>query len=267
LANDSGTNDERMSKHNLAPRLFAPFSSTMPDDTSTPARRQHHPDDSQDRPIALITGGGGDLAQATKHELEAQGWLVIAPAHAQMDVTDKAQVQSVFGSLERLDLLIHNAGFTRDALMLKMSESDFHEVLTVHLKGAFLTSQAALKLMVKQRAGHIIHIGSYSALSGPAGQTNYAAAKAGVIGLTQSLAAEYGPRGIRANCVLPGFLETRVTRHLLEDETQRRRILSEHALGHLNTPQDAARFIAFLHHLPAISGQVFQLDSRISRWA
>lgn len=239
----------------------------MPDDTSNSANCQCPEDKAQVQPVALITGGGGDLAQALREELETQGWLVYAPAHAQMDVTDKAQVQCFFGALDRLDLLIHNAGFTRDALMLKMSERDFHEVLAVHLKGAFLTSQAALKLMIKQRAGHIIHIGSFSALSGPAGQTNYAAAKAGVIGLTQSLAAEYGARGIRANCVLPGFLETRMTHHLLEDEVQRRSILAEHTLGQFNTAQDAARFVAFLHHLPAISGQVFQLDSRISRWA
>jgi 3-oxoacyl-[acyl-carrier protein] reductase len=218
------------------------------------------------RPVALITGGAGDLAQALCLELEGQGWLVHAPTHAQMDVTDKTQVQCVIGALDRLDLLIHNAGITRDALMFKMSETDFHYVLAVHLKGAFLTAQAALKLMVKQRAGHIISIGSYSALSGPSGQTNYAAAKAGIIGLTQSLAAEYGPRGIRANCVLPGFLETRMTQPLLADEVQRSRILADHSLGRLNTAQDTARFIAFLHGLPAISGQVFQLDSRITRW-
>jgi 3-oxoacyl-[acyl-carrier protein] reductase len=147
-----------------------------------------------------------------------------------------------------------------------MTESEFSDVLDVHLKGAFLCSQAALKLMVKQRAGHIIHIGSYSALSGPAGQANYAAAKAGIIALTQSIAAEYGQRGIRANCVLPGFLDTKMTQHLLADETQRQSVLAVHTLGRLNTPAEAARFIAFLHTMENISGQVFQLDSRISRW-
>lgn len=218
------------------------------------------------KPVALITGGAGDLAQSIRAELESRGWIVHAPLHQQMDVTDKAQVQSVLGSLERLDLLIHNAGVTRDALLIKVTEIEFSEVLAVHLKGAFLCSQAALKLMVKQRQGHIIHIGSFSALSGPAGQANYAAAKAGLIGLTQSLAAEYGARGIRANCVLPGFLDTKMTRHLLADDAQHQRVLAAHTLGMLNTVQDAARFIAFLHTLPAVSGQVFQLDSRISRW-
>ena len=222
---------------------------------------------SEQPPVALITGGAGALARAARAELESQGWKVHAPSHEEMDVTDKAQVQRVIGGLGRLDLLIHNAGITRDALMLKMKEAEFSDVLDVHLKGAFLCTQAALKLMVKQRAGHIIPIGSYSALSGPAGQANYAAAKAGLIALTQSIAAEYGARGIRANCVLPGFLDTKMTQHLLADETQRERVLAAHTLGRLNTPEDAARFIAFLHTMPNVSGQVFQLDSRISRWA
>lgn len=181
-----------------------------------------------------------------------------------MDVTDKAQVQAVMGALPRLDLLIHNAGFLRDASLLKMTEIDFHDVLQVHLKGAFLTAQAALKFMVKQRQGHIVTIGSFSALSGPAGQANYAAAKAGLIALTQSLAAEYGPRNIRANCVLPGFLETKMSQPLLEK--QRPKIEAAHALGRLNTPQEAARFIAFLHTMQNVSGQVFQLDSRVRKW-
>ncbi|MES2598876.1 MAG: SDR family oxidoreductase [Verrucomicrobiota bacterium] len=217
-------------------------------------------------PVALITGGGGDLAKAIRAELEAQGWVVHAPSHGEMDVTDKVQVQSVISALPRLDLLVHNAGITRDRRMVNMSEEEFAEVLEVNLKGAFLCTQAALRLMVKQRAGHIVNIGSFSALSGPIGQTNYAAAKAGLIGLTQSTAAEYGARGVRANCVLPGFLDTKMTRHLLEDEGHRARILSAHTLGKLNTAEDAARFIAFLHGMENVSGQVFQLDSRISKW-
>ena len=216
------------------------------------------------KPVALITGGAGDLARAIRVELETQGWEVHAPGRDRMDVTDKAQVQAVIGTLPRLDLLIHNAGFLRDATMLKISDQDFHDVLQVHLKGAFLTAQAALKLMVKQRQGHIITVGSFSALSGPAGQTNYAAAKAGLIALTQSLAAEYGQRNIRANCVLPGFLDTKMSQALLEK--QRPQIEAAHVLGRLNTVEDAARFIVFLHTMQNVSGQVFQLDSRIHRW-
>ena len=210
------------------------------------------------KPVALISGGAGDLAQAIRMELEAQGWQVHAPRHAQMDVTDKSQVQSVIGGLKRLDLLIHNAGFLRDAPMLRMTEEDFD---------AACAQRKAPRLMVRQRQGHIVMIGSFSALSGPFGQANYAAAKAGIIGLTQSLAAEYGPRSIRANCVLPGILETKMTRNLLDDAVQYQRILSAHTLGRLNTVQDTARFIAFLHGMGNVSGQVFQLDSRVSRWS
>ena len=215
-------------------------------------------------PLALITGGDGDLAHAIRNKLESQGWQIRAPTREEMNVTDKAAVQAVIGALPRLDLVIHTAGFLRDALVVKMSESDFDAVIQVHLKGAFLVAQAALKKMLPQKEGHIVNIGSFSALSGPAGQGNYAAAKAGMIALTQSLAAEYGARNIRANCVLPGFLETRMSRGLLEKN--RAKVEKSHALGRLNTVEDAARFIAFLQTMENVSGQVFQLDSRIGKW-
>ncbi len=219
------------------------------------------------KPVALITGGEGDLARSVRAELEAAGFEVSAPGRAELDVTSKASVTSFFAGLKPLDLLVNNAGLCRDAAMVKMSEHDFDRVLDVNLKGAFLVSQAAVKLMAKQRRGHIVNVGSYSALSGPRGQANYAAAKAGLIGLTHSLAQEYGARNVRVNCVLPGFLETKMTRHLLEDAVFREGLMNAHALGRLNTPQDAARFIAFLHTMESISGQVFQLDSRVRRWA
>lgn len=215
-------------------------------------------------PVALITGGEGELARAIRQELQAQGWSVHSPGHAEMDVTQKDAVQAVIGRLPRLDLLVHNAGILRDGSLLKMETADFDDVLQVHLKGAFFCAQAALNTMVRQGQGHIVNIGSFSALSGPPGQANYAAAKAGLIALTQSLAAEYGTRNIRVNCVLPGFLDTRMSRPLLE--RQRTVIESAHALGRLNTAVDAARFVAFLHTLDHVSGQLFQLDSRIRRW-
>ena len=212
---------------------------------------------------ALITGGEGDLARHIRAELESAGWDVLAPGRAELDVL---QPKAFFAQIDRLDLLINNAGTFRDAPLVKMTDEDFDAVLDVNLKGAFLCTQAALKLMSRQREGHIINIGSYSALNGPAGQANYAAAKAGLIALTQSTAKEYGLRNIRANCLLPGFLETKMTRHLLEDAEWKEHLLSQHTLGRLNTPQDAARFIVMLHSMPAVSGQVFQLDSRIHRW-
>jgi len=211
---------------------------------------------------ALITGGEGDLAQHIRAELESAGWEVLAPSHAEMDVLNP---KAYFSQIDRLDLLVNNAGLLRDASLLKMSEADFDSVVDVNLKGAFLCTQAALRLMSRQREGHIINIGSYSALSGPFGQSNYAAAKAGLIALTQSTAKEYGARNVRANCVLPGFLDTQMTRHLLQDAAWHEQLLAQHTLGRLNTPKDAARFIVMLHSMPNVSGQVFQLDSRVRR--
>jgi 3-oxoacyl-[acyl-carrier protein] reductase len=181
-------------------------------------------------------------------------------------VASAASVKAFFSQIDRLDLLINNAGLFIDKPLVSMSAEDFTKVVDVCLKGAFLCSQAAVKLMSRQREGHLIHIGSFSALSGPAGQTNYAAAKAGLIALSQSLAREYGARNVRSNCVLPGFLDTKMTRELLANESFRESLLAGHALGRLNTPEDAARFILFLDSLPNISGQVFQLDSRVRAW-
>lgn len=218
-------------------------------------------------PTALITGGQGDLAQAMRAELQQAGFVVHTPGRDTLDVTNPASVRTFFCGVKQLDLLINNAGVCQDISVAKMTEEQFDHVLDVNLKGTFLVSQSALKLMSKQRNGHLVNIGSYSALSGPAGQANYAAAKAGLIGLTQSIAKEYGIRNVRANCVLPGFLETKMTRQLLEDAAWRETLLTQHTLGRLNTAQDVARFITFLHSMENISGQVFQLDSRVRRWA
>lgn len=216
---------------------------------------------------AVITGGEGDLAKSICEELKRVGFEVVSPGHDVLDVTNADSVKAFFATVKQIDLLVNNAGVCCDVSIAKMEESEFDQIVDVNLKGAFLVSQAAVKLMSKQRHGHIVNIGSYSALCGPAGQANYAAAKAGLIGLTQSIAKEYGARNVRANCVLPGFLETKMTRHLLEDAAWRENLMHAHALGRLNTPEDAARFIVFLNSLENVSGQVFQLDSRVRRWA
>lgn len=214
----------------------------------------------------LITGGAGDFAQHLRAAFSSAGWEVLAPGREELDVASAASVKAFFSQIDRLDLLINNAGLFIDKPLVSMSADDFTKVVDVCLKGAFLCSQAAVKLMSRQREGHLIHIGSFSALSGPAGQTNYAAAKAGLIALSQSIAREYGARNVRSNCVLPGFLDTKMTRELLANESFRESLLAGHALGRLNTPEDAARFILFLDSLPNISGQVFQLDSRVRAW-
>ena len=214
------------------------------------------------QPAALITGGAGTLAAALRSALTAAGWLVHAPDRVALDVTSASQVREYFARLPRLDLLINNAGLTRDELLCTQSPADRDAVFAVSLRGAFLCSRAAVQIMEPQRAGHIINIGSRSALTGPAGQTAYAAAKAGLAALTKSLAAELGPHNIRVNTILPGWLETPMTATV--PPATRSRVLAAHALGRLNTPADAARFIVFLHSMTAVSGQSFSLDSRVA---
>ena len=212
----------------------------------------------------LITGGEGGLARALEAEFAREGHRVQAPGRRLLDVTDEKQVIAYFSNLARLDVLIANAGLTRDGLLGNMSPGDFDEVVNVNLRGAFLCARAAMRLMVKQRGGHLLFVGSRSARNGPRGQCNYAAAKAGLVGLAQSLAREYGARNVRSNVVLPGFLETRLTAPLRPE--LREKIRAEHVLGRFNTVDNAARAIAFLARLDHVSGQVFTLDSRLDRW-
>ena len=142
-----------------------------------------------------------------------------------------------------------------------MSHADWDTVLDTNLTAAFHTARAAARPMARQRSGHIVNIGSYSALSGPPGQANYAAAKAGLHALTQSLAAELGPRNVRANTVLPGFIDTKLTSAVTPD--RRQAVLAQHTLARFNTPRAVAKFITHLHlHLPHTSAQLFNLDSR-----
>jgi len=210
----------------------------------------------------LISGGEGGLARALQKEFP--GDTVLAPGRKAMDVRNEAQIESYFSSVKQLDVLIANAGLTRDGAVTGLSAEDFSEAVNTNLRGAFFCARSAVKLMVKQRSGHIILIGSRAAKCGTRGQSAYAAAKAGLVGFGQSLAKEYGARNIRCNIVLPGFLETRMTESL---SAERREVVrAEHALGRFNTPANAARFIAFLSRLDHVSGQVFTLDSRIDRW-
>jgi 3-oxoacyl-[acyl-carrier protein] reductase len=212
----------------------------------------------------VISGGEGDLARALKDELIRGGHQVHAPGRKAMDVRDEAQVDAIFSRLEKIDVLIANAGLTRDGSMTGLGANDFSEVIETNLRGAFFCSRAAIKLMVRQRSGHLIFIGSRSGRHGNRGQSNYAAAKAGLVGLAQSLAREYGSRNVRSNVVLPGFLETRMTAAVSAE--RRGEVLAEHALGRFNTVGNAARFIAFLAQLDHVSGQVFTLDSRMDKW-
>ena len=209
---------------------------------------------------ALITGGQGDLATGLARHLSQAGFHVLSPGRNELNVLDRVSVDTYFGALDRVDVLVNNAGITRDTLFARQSQEDRDAVIDTNLKGAQLCSQAAASRMIKQRDGHIINIGSYSALHPPVGQTAYAAAKAGLIGLTKSYAREFGKRNLRVNCVLPGFLETRMTAELNDAATEAAR--QRHQLGRFNTVDEAARFVTFLCSTQHISGQVFQLDSR-----
>jgi NAD(P)-dependent dehydrogenase (short-subunit alcohol dehydrogenase family) len=214
--------------------------------------------------VAVITGGEGELAQAIAALLRAQCMTVQAPGRTELDVSKPDAIRDFFAGLERVDLLINNAGSREDSTLVKMSESQWDRVLEVNLRGAFLCAQAVSLKMIAQRSGHIVNVGSFSGKFGNFGQANYAAAKAGLIGLTQSLAREMGKRGVRVNCVLPGFLETKFTAAMTSK--QKARILEMHELRRFNTAKEAARFIVFLDSMPFVSGQVFQLDSRVGSW-
>ncbi len=181
-----------------------------------------------------------------------------------MDVRSASAVAAFFQGVETVDLLVNNAGNVVDRPFLRMTEEEWDAVVDTHLKGAFLCARAVLPGMLKRRAGHLLQIGSYAARRPGVGQASYAAAKAGLIGLTQSLAAEVGSRGIRVNCVLPGFLETKMTEDLPGDVKEAAR--GRHALSRFNTPEEVARAILALEASPHTSGQVIQLDSRIVRW-
>jgi len=210
----------------------------------------------------LISGGQGTLACALQNAFS--GDTVLAPGRREMDVRDEAQVDAYFAGLPRLDVLIANAGVTRDVTMIGLTADDFNAVIDTNLRGTFLCVRAALKLMMKQRSGHILLVGSRSGKNGPRGQAAYSASKAGLVAFAQSVAKEYGARNIRCNVVLPGFLETKMTSTVTPKRLEE--IRAEHALGRFNTPENAARAIAFLARLDHVSGQVFTLDSRLDRW-
>lgn len=214
---------------------------------------------------ALVTGGQGDLGKAVHDELQSQRFQVLAPGKSELNVADEASITSYLEAHPQMDLVVHCAGVLRDRRFASMSEEDFDTVLKVNLSGAFQVSQAVLKSMARKRQGHLVFIGSNSARWGAIGQANYAAAKAGIIGLTHSLAREYGARNVRVNCILPGLLETKMTAHLAPDILDQ--IRAAHTLGRFNKCAEVAKFVAFLDlYLPHTSGQVFQLDSRVNRW-
>lgn len=205
--------------------------------------------------------GDEEAARAAAEELQSTGRQIELQA-ADISDADGAglTIETAMQKLGRIDALINNAGITRDGLIMRMSEDDWDDVLDTNLKGAFLTSKAAIRPMLRQRSGRIVNLTSVVGLVGNAGQANYASAKAGLVGLTKSLAKEVGSRGITVNAVAPGFIDTRLTDVLPED--LKSSLLKQTPLGRFGSPEDVAGAVAFLVSPDAafITGHVLTVD-------
>ncbi len=211
--------------------------------------------------LVVITGGEGALARAIATAFTAAGHPVRSPGRRELDVTDENAVRAFFRA-HPAQLVVCNAGLTRDAPLARLDEVAWDEVMAVNLRGAAACAAAAARGMLRARQGHLVFISSWSALHPPPGQAAYAAAKAGLLGLARSLARELGPAGIRVNTILPGFLDTPLSAGLSDE--RRDQVRRDHVLGRFNTAEAVAAFLVHLHdQLPHTSGQVFQLDSRI----
>ena len=205
-----------------------------------------------------ITGRDADRARAAAGDIgeRAQGFACDVAVADQVD----AAVAAAERELGPIDVLVNNAGLTRDNILLRLTPDDWDAVLDANLKGAFLVTRTVVKGMMKRRRGRIINITSIVGLTGNKGQANYAASKAGLIGFTKSVAKEYASRGVLANCVAPGFIETDMTRALPEEA--RASLLEDIALGRLGQPEDVAGAVLFLASDLAgyITGQVLVVD-------
>ena len=215
--------------------------------------------------IAVVYVGPAGPAEETCKEIEALGRRVKSYV---CDVRDEAAVNetvtAVGADLGKVDILVNNAGITRDNLLMRMSEADFDQVVAANLKGAFLCMKAVSRLMLKQRYGRIVNLSSVVALRGNAGQVNYAASKAGIIGMTKSLAKELASRGVTVNAVAPGFIETDMTAAL--SESARSAAQGSIPMGRLGAPEDVARAVGFLagDNAAYITGQVLAVDGGMS---
>ncbi|MCL1874128.1 MAG: 3-oxoacyl-ACP reductase FabG [Clostridiales bacterium] len=219
---------------------------------------------------ALISGGARGIGAAIALELETQGAEIItldlnsAGVSYQGDVADFAQMKEIVGQIRKsspmIDILVNNAGLTCDNLLLRMSEADFDRVTDVCLKGAFNLTKQVLPLMLKKRWGRIINITSIVGLTGNAGQANYAAAKAGLIGLTKSLAKEVAGRNITCNAIAPGFIETEMTTVL--SEAAKAQLLAQIPAKRPGHPNEVAKLAAFLasENAAYITGEVIRID-------
>ena len=211
--------------------------------------------------VTITYSSSKDSAEQVFQELEGSGHLLL-----QMDVTRSESVKEAFekfiNHFGSLSALVNNAGITKDGLLLRMRDEDFHSVLTTNLFGCFYCSREAAKYMIKERKGSIVNISSVVAQIGNPGQANYVASKAGIEGLTRSMANELSGRNIRVNAVAPGFIQTDMTEKLNEKQIQA--IADRIPLKKLGTPQDVAETVAFLLNAKYITGQVISVNGGLA---
>ena len=211
--------------------------------------------------VAINYAGNTAKAEEVKAEIEKNGGEAIL---VQADVADAAAVEAMVNTtveaFGQIDILVNNAGITRDGLLMRMKDEDFDAVINTNLKGVFYCTKLVSKLMMKKRSGRIINMASVVGLMGNAGQTNYAAAKAGVIGFSKSAAKELAARGITVNMVAPGFIDTDMTAAMTDKA--REMTLTGIPLNRMGTPEDVANAVAFLvsDNASYITGQVINVD-------
>ena len=223
-----------------------------------------------DGKVALVTGASRGIGRAIAEELARQGAKVIGTATTEegaqringrvLDVRNAEQCDALVKELGEISILVNNAGITRDNLALRMKDEDWDAVIDTNLRAVFRLSRAVMRGMMKARWGRIISVTSVVGAAGNAGQANYAAAKAGVVGMTKSLARELGSRNITVNCVAPGFIDTDMTRALSEE--QRNALVGQIPLGRLGKPEDIAAAVAFLasHAGDYVTGTVLHVN-------
>lgn len=211
--------------------------------------------------VAINYNGSADAAKEVAAQIEAMGRKAVL---IQCNVADfqaaEEMIKKAAEELGRLDILVNNAGITKDNLLLRMSEAEYDAVLDINLKGCFNTIRHAAKLMIKQRTGRIINLSSVSGVMGNAGQANYSASKAGIIGLTKSAARELASRNVTVNAIAPGFIETEMTAVL--SDSVKENILAQIPMNKLGSTKDIAEAAAFLASDKAgyITGQVIQIN-------
>jgi 3-oxoacyl-[acyl-carrier protein] reductase len=245
--------------------------------------------DNPPRRVALVTGASRGIGAAIAKRLAADGRKVILAARSldklkavaqdiesnggdatplQLDLTDHQKLAQTIESIPKdhgsLDIVVNNAGITKDNLLLRMADDEFDQVISVNLRAAFVVCRAAARPMMKGKFGRIVNIASTTAIVGNAGQANYAAAKAGLIGMTKTIARELGSKGITANIIAPGFIETDMTNTLGDDIKQR--VLAQMAARRLGTPEDIAAAAAYATSDDAgfLTGQVITVDGGLT---